>query len=255
MSFTLSRLRMAALVIVAAGVLGLVVNTSALAGGPKPTIRVSPSFQNVAVNGDVVVDITIEGATVFAAYEFHLSFDPSVLRFESVTRGGDILANAGRTPLCLGPEIDDLQNGIVSYACASTGGSGGPSGSGRLATLTFTAICPDQTELAFVPAGTDLSVDPVSISNPLGESIDTNGVGGDVNVNGPACQGSGLLLGDANCNGEVNAIDAAIVLQINAGLVRAPSCAENADVNQDGSIDAIDAALILQWVAGLIGSF
>ena len=254
MSFTWSRLRLAVLVIVAAGALGLIVNSSALAGGPKPTIRVSPSFQNVAVNGDVVVGIRIEGAPVFAAYEFHLSFDPSVLRYQSITRGGDILADAGRTPLCLGPDTVDLENGIVSYACASTGGSGGPSGSGLLATLTFRALCPDQTELAFVPAGSDLSVDPVSISNPLGESIDTNGEGGDVNINGPGCSTS-VLLGDANCNGTVNAIDAAIVLQINAGLLRAPSCATNADVNRDGSIDSIDAALILQRIARLIGPF
>ena len=253
MSFTLSRLRTAALVIVAAGVLGLVANSSALAGGPNPTVRVSPSFQNVAVNGDVVVDLEIAGAPVFAAYEFHLSFDPSVLQFTSITRGGDILEDAGRNPLCLGPDAFDLENGIVSYACASTGGSGGPSGSGLLATLTFRAICPDQTELAFVPAGKDLSVDPVSISDPLGESIDTNGIGGDVNINGPGCPGNVLLLGDANCNGVVNAIDAAIVLQINAGLLGPPSCEENADVNENGSIDSIDAALILQSIAGLIG--
>ncbi len=74
-----------------------------------------------------------------------------------------------------------------------------------------------------------------------------------MNINGPTCGGNGPLLGDANCNGTVNAIDAAIVLQINAGLVGAPSCAENADVNNNGSIDSIDAALILQSIAGLIG--
>lgn len=254
MSFTFSRLRVAALVIVALGAVGLLAQSSALAGGANPTIRVTPSFQNVAVNGAVVVDITIEGAPVFAAYEFHLSFDPSVLRFESVTRGGDILEDAGRTPLCLGPDVVDLENGIVSYACASTGGDGGPSGSGLLATLTFRATCPDQTELQFIPVGKGLDVDPVSIANVLGESLSTNAVGSDVNVNGPSCPTS-TLLGDANCNGEVNAIDAAIVLQITAGLLGAPSCEDNADVNLNGTIDSIDAALILQSIAGLIGPF
>jgi hypothetical protein len=253
MSLTLSRLRIAALVIIAAGTLGLAVHSSASAGGPNPTVRVTPSFQNVAVNANVVVDIKIESAPVFAAYEFHLSFDPSVLQFTSVTRGGDILADAGRTPLCLGPDAADLENGIVSYACASTGGSGGPSGSGLLAKLTFRAICPDQTELRFVPVGDDLTVQPVSISTVLGESIEPNGVGADLNINGPGCPGNGQRLGDANCNGTVNAIDAAIVLQITAGLLGAPSCAGNADVNQDGSINSVDAALILQFSAGLIG--
>ncbi len=251
MSFTLSRLRMAALVIVAAGVLGVVVNSPALAGGPNPTVRISPSFQNVAVGGDVVVDLRIENAPVFAAYEFHLSFNPSVMQFGAITRGGEILADAGRTPLCLGPNAEDLENGIVSYACASTGGSGGPSGSGLLATVTFRALCPDQTELRFVPVGEDLSVDPMSISDVLGESIDTNGVGSDVNINGPDCP---VRLGDANCNGIVNPIDAALILQINAGLLSALSCEENADVNGDGSIDAVDAALVLQFSARLLNS-
>jgi hypothetical protein len=251
MSFILSRLRIATLII-AVVALGLVGQSSAQAGGP--TIRVSPSFQNVAVNGTVVVDINLESAPVFAAYEFHLSFDPSVLQFQSVSRGGDILENAGRNPLCLGPDSTDLQNGIVSYGCASTGGSGGPSGSGLLATLRFTAVCPDRSELGFVPVGSDLTVDPVSISTPFGESLATTGVGGEVNINGPSCSG-GTLLGDANCNGTVNAIDAAIVLQITAGLIGPPSCAANADVSGNGSIDSIDAALILQRIAGLIPPF
>ena len=60
------------------------------------------------------------------------------------------------------------------------------------------------------------------------------------------------LLGDANCSGGVDAIDAALVLQLTAGLVYTLSCQENADANEDGSLNAIDAALILQLTAGLI---
>ncbi len=56
--------------------------------------------------------------------------------------------------------------------------------------------------------------------------------------------------GDANKDGTVNSIDAALVLQRTAGLL--PSINSNADVNSDGRIDSIDAALILQFVAGLI---
>ena len=56
--------------------------------------------------------------------------------------------------------------------------------------------------------------------------------------------------GDANKDGTVNAIDAALVLQYSAGLF--PSINPNADWNRDGRTNAIDAALILQRVAGLI---
>lgn len=60
-------------------------------------------------------------------------------------------------------------------------------------------------------------------------------------------------LGDVNCDGEVTAIDARLVLQYVAGLV--DEYAINlfyADLNEDGEISAIDARFILQKVAGLI---
>jgi len=58
--------------------------------------------------------------------------------------------------------------------------------------------------------------------------------------------------GDVNCDGRVNSVDAALVLQFVAGLRRSLLCEENADVNGDGRIDARDATLILQIDAGLL---
>jgi hypothetical protein len=63
---------------------------------------------------------------------------------------------------------------------------------------------------------------------------------------------AGGLLGDVNCDGHVNAIDAAFILQLTAGLIGSVPCPQNADVNHDGSINPIDSALILQYTAGLI---
>jgi hypothetical protein len=62
----------------------------------------------------------------------------------------------------------------------------------------------------------------------------------------------GGLLGDVNCDGQVTAVDAALILQLVAGLVDSLPCEDAADVNQDGSVTAVDATLILQFVAGFI---
>ena len=92
-------------------------------------------------------------------------------------------------------------------------------------------------------------------------------VSGDTAVVGAANEGVGgkgaayvfdLLLpklkGDANCDGIVNSIDAAFVLQFTAGLLGSLPCQDAADVNGDGEVTSIDAALILQFTAGLLDS-
>ncbi|MCH7580215.1 MAG: dockerin type I repeat-containing protein [Chloroflexi bacterium] len=62
------------------------------------------------------------------------------------------------------------------------------------------------------------------------------------------------VAGGVDCEGTTNSIDAALILQHNAGLVGSLACQSAGDVNHDGRIDAVDAALILQYVAGLIDS-
>ncbi len=62
---------------------------------------------------------------------------------------------------------------------------------------------------------------------------------------------SSPLAGDVTCDESISAIDAALVLQLDAGLLTVLPCPENADVNDDGSTNALDASLILQFVAGL----
>ncbi len=60
------------------------------------------------------------------------------------------------------------------------------------------------------------------------------------------------VIGDANCDGDITGIDAALILQFTAGILGDLPC--NADANGDGNTDAIDAALVLQFTAGLLES-
>ena len=58
-------------------------------------------------------------------------------------------------------------------------------------------------------------------------------------------------LGDVDCDGAVTALDAALILEMHAGLVTGLACDEVADVNSDGEINSKDSAIMLQHVAGL----
>lgn len=64
--------------------------------------------------------------------------------------------------------------------------------------------------------------------------------------------GPSSTLGDVNCDGRVNSVDAALVLQLTARLINSVPCPQNADVNDDGRITSVDATIILQMEAGLI---
>ena len=64
------------------------------------------------------------------------------------------------------------------------------------------------------------------------------------------------ILGDINDNGEVNAIDFALLRKHLLGITLLEGTAlTNADVNKNGNVDAIDFALIRKYILGIISSF
>lgn len=75
--------------------------------------------------------------------------------------------------------------------------------------------------------------------------MDVTGIGPKATVTPKTC-------GDVNDDDNVTAIDAALVLQFNAGLIDTLANELSADVNGDGDITSVDAALVLQFTAGLL---
>ncbi|MEX2159394.1 MAG: hypothetical protein WEB04_08330 [Dehalococcoidia bacterium] len=68
----------------------------------------------------------------------------------------------------------------------------------------------------------------------------------------PSLPPEAYIAADVDCNGQTNSIDAAFVLQLEAGLLDALPCDASGDATLDGSTNSIDATVILQLVAGLI---
>lgn len=65
-------------------------------------------------------------------------------------------------------------------------------------------------------------------------------------------QAVGVGFGDANCSGNIDSIDALVVLQYAAALSGYTRCLNNADVNGDHDVTSVDATLILQFQARLL---
>lgn len=62
---------------------------------------------------------------------------------------------------------------------------------------------------------------------------------------------AGPALGDVDCDGAVDSVDALFVLRAVAGIPPPAECIDAGDVNCDGDTDSVDALGILRYVAGL----
>lgn len=70
---------------------------------------------------------------------------------------------------------------------------------------------------------------------------------------GLCASATAIIFGDANGDGNVDNLDAAMILKYDAGIIELESRARIAgDVNRDSSVDNLDAAMILKYDAGLI---
>ena len=99
---------------------------------PWGNIIVSPQTQTTS-SGNVDVDIRITGAQDLAGVSFDLSWDDSILVFNSDTIG-PFLSSTGRIVLC---SMSNVTSSSFTYDCNSTGPFSGPNGSGLLVSFRF----------------------------------------------------------------------------------------------------------------------
>jgi len=180
-----------------------------------------------APDSDFTANININEVTGFDACNYDVSFDASVLRLDNVASG---LIGSTAIPVDAYNEISSGTWRIVQNVSGITG----VSGSGYLAVLHF----------HIVGSGGDSSAISLSngmLANNLAEEITANWVGDSIDI-------GSTLPGDANGDGNINALDVTKVERIIAGM---DATTPGADANQDGNVNALDITLIERMIAGL----
>jgi hypothetical protein len=253
-----------------------------LFGGPAghywswPAIRTDSS-------GNLYTSLTHTTVSIYAEARVagRLAGDaPNTMSGSSLLRAGEVVHTSGRWGDYMGAAVDPAHPTCVwvvgEYARSTAGANwgtyiGATSYSGGCpyagpATPTATATrTSTPTPSSTSPAATDTPT-PTETPSPTATPTPTDtptptatptatdtATPTDTPTRTPTPTPQGVR-GDVNCNGQANAIDAALILQLSAGLIGSLLCAENGDVNDSGGTDAVDAAIVLQLDAGLIES-
>jgi hypothetical protein len=128
----------------AAAFAGLLACQSAFA---NPVLSISASPDPALIGAPVVLDVQLGGVLDLYAYQFSLSFDPSILQATDVS-SGSLLGTGGAT-FFSGGTIDNAAGTISLVFDTLLGPVAGVSGSGVLAQLTFNVTAAGTTALGF----------------------------------------------------------------------------------------------------------
>ncbi|MEX0785875.1 MAG: dockerin type I domain-containing protein [Dehalococcoidia bacterium] len=215
-----------------AAIAALAVVTQASAQGPEVLSLGSITIRS---NAATTLDLRAEGIGEpgLGAWELGLVYDPTVLAVEQCIPTDDSQCNPAFAPnrvQLAGADdfglIGDVHLADVRFRCLREGTS---------QIEIVVDIFADATEAGPVPFAPKVQNGKITCS-PVSEVPGT----------------TENLRGDTNCDGIVTAVDAQLILQLEAGFIRSVPCPLNADVDRNGRINAIDAELIKQFVGGLI---
>jgi hypothetical protein len=227
-----------------------------IAGNDADTLGLNNACVSVGAGGSVIVDVTaleIPSSQAMIAWNFRLMFDPSALSVTDADGMFLIDVIQGSAPLTIFDLMPDM-DGEFKAAAADTGGPGTSEfGSGVLARVTVAVdagAAPGEYDLTLANAahidGTNHTYLPTTVNNAK------------IAVDQPCPIG----IGDVDCNGAVNSIDALKILRHNASLQvsqtepctdlgQSTGSRDQGDVDCNNAVNAIDALKVLRGVAGL----
>jgi len=214
---------------------GLIAISVASAQGT--TIAIGSAGANVGSQGKVELRALAVGTPGLGAWTIDISYDPDLVNVVDCDpeNGGICNPAFGETTVRitgtgLGGLVGNVALGSIVFGCKQVGSS---------------ALAISASVFADATIG-----GPRSINAKL-ENGKASCVAPGQPTPTPQPPGGPVNKGDVNCDGLVNAIDASLVLQLDAALVAGLACEQNGDVNHDGLVNSIDAAIILQIDAGL----
>ncbi|MEK7353928.1 MAG: CARDB domain-containing protein [Chloroflexota bacterium] len=213
----------------AVGDYGIIIRYQAAAPPPPPPSGVEVRINapaRVAPDRDFTVNVRISQVQNFDAANFDVSFNHSVLRLDSVTNGyiGNITL-----PIDGWNQREPWRFSIVS----NIPGLSGADGAGSLAALHFHVI-------GSFGQSSNITLSNGVLSNNQAQAIPATWIGGTVEV--------GNVRGDANGDGDVNALDITYTERI---IVHLEQPTAGADANLDGNVNALDITTIERIIVGL----
>lgn len=232
-------LRRAGFVALFAGGIALLVSLMISPAVSAQGAEVGVSSAKAQVGHDVAVYIDAEHIDEpgLGAWAVDVEFNPEIVTALSCTAHQNSLCNADYSDHAVrfvGSRVDGLTGafdlGEVVFDCKNVGKSGLELSVSVFADTTLGA--PQPIGVVVTHGSITCSEEPEPTAEPPASEPDK-------------------LPGDADCSGYVDSVDAIYILQYGVLLIDAVPCPHNADVNGDGEIDAVDAALILQEIAGL----
>ena len=202
--------------------------------GPPPapdvcTVSFSPATKIASPSGGAfTVDVQLQNATDLGGFQFAFTFNPSIVRVQGAVLGS-LVTGSGRAFTALGPQIDNAL-GIASFGAYSYGTGPGRSGSGPIATITFTPVALGTSALRF---------GSVQLATPGGVAIPTTIENGSIVVQAG-------LTGDVDNDCDVDIIDIMLVAGRWGATRGSGRYDARYDLDADGDIDIAD---IMQVVA------
>lgn len=206
------------------------------------TATVSAGFgaTNVGRTTEIALRAMSVGEPGLGAWTVDVSYNPEIVNVTDCDPEGGGVCNPGfgeHTVRTSGTNV----NGLV--------------GDSTLATLVVQCKTPGSSELnvtlsvfADATIGGPLPIDAAALNGKvtcLAEGVPTP-------TPKPVEPPLGAKKGDVNCDDLVNAVDAALILQLTAALIAGLSCQDVGDLNHDSQLNSVDAAIVLQQEAGLL---